>query len=267
MLARGTPLVVDDVTTEGWSPAHRDGDVPEIRSCVGVAIAGQGRAWGIACALSGEPGRFSAPDSDFVQAVANVLATVIERDRIQAALSHQALHDPLTGLANRSLLLDRIESALAASRRSRDTDVVVHFVDLDEFKQINDSLGHGTGDELLREVARRLQATVREEDTVGRFGGDEFVIATRRRHDADVLGFVGRVQAALREPYELGGSELRVTASIGVATSSDGSKDAESLLRDADAAMFRAKRDGRDRCEVLDKDARIDLRVPLPQRI
>jgi diguanylate cyclase (GGDEF)-like protein/PAS domain S-box-containing protein len=178
------------------------------------------------------------------------LGRVVERELAQDRLTHHALHDPLTGLPNRVLLLDRLEVALAQRQRS---GVALVFVDLDHFKLVNDSLGHAAGDALLTAAATRIRAVVRPGDTVARFGGDEFVVLAEPVIDErDAEGLAERLAAALAEPFDLDGEEVFVTASIGIALASGADGDAHALLRDADAAMYRAKEAGRARHEVFD---------------
>ncbi|HEX6042198.1 putative bifunctional diguanylate cyclase/phosphodiesterase [Longimicrobium sp.] len=154
---------------------------------------------------------------------------------------HLAYHDPLTGLPNRRLLLDRLDVALAHARRNGHR-VALLFVDLDRFKVINDSLGHSTGDELLRQVGTRLRAAVRAEDTLARLGGDEFVLLLPRLDAARGAGEVARkVLETLRDPFVVGGRELFVTASAGVSVAPDDGEDGETLLRHADIAMYGGK--------------------------
>jgi diguanylate cyclase (GGDEF)-like protein/PAS domain S-box-containing protein len=160
----------------------------------------------------------------------------------QAALNeYQALHDGLTGLANRTLFRDRIEQAIKA-RRTAATQAAVLVMDLDGFKEINDSLGHAAGDDLLVELARRLESALRRSDTVARLGGDEFgILLPDAEVPADVLLAVERIQAAILEPIMLHGLSLSLEASIGVALCPDDGRDVESLLRCADGAMYHAK--------------------------
>ncbi|HEU5448318.1 MAG TPA: EAL domain-containing protein, partial [Acidimicrobiia bacterium] len=182
---------------------------------------------------------------------------ITERIEAQEALSHNALHDPLTGLPNRSLLLDRIEVALARSARIG-KNVAVLFLDLDRFKLINDSRGHAVGDEVLREVAERLRAAVRPSDTVGRLGGDEFVVVCEDAvavWEATVLG--ERLIRTLEEAFQVEGGEVFVTVSIGIAIAEE-SASADDLLRDADVAMYQAKQRGRARCEFFDEAMRTE---------
>ena len=169
----------------------------------------------------------------------------------QEAMTHQALHDALTGLPNRTLLHDRLEHALNRSRRD-ESRIALLFLDIDRFKVVNDSLGHAAGDELLIQVAGRLDEAVRPTDTVARFGGDELaVLCEDVEREQDSIVVADRVIAALSRPFVLGGRELFATASIGVAVSQEHDT-AERLLRDADVAMYRAKERGGARYEVFD---------------
>jgi diguanylate cyclase (GGDEF)-like protein/PAS domain S-box-containing protein len=194
-----------------------------------------------------------SPVSDaFGQVVA---ASAIARDigdrlEMQRALEHQALHDALTGLPNRVLVTDRLGQALETSRR-HEMPVAVIFLDLDNFKNINDATGHQTGDLVLVEVARRLQETVRPGDTVARFGGDEFVILCERTDEQAALRVANRVLEALTGPVELDDRSIYVSASIGIAVSPP--VEGAELLRFADAAMYDAKARGRSRAVVFDE--------------
>jgi diguanylate cyclase (GGDEF)-like protein len=168
-------------------------------------------------------------------------------------LSHQALHDALTGLPNRALVLDRAEQMLARTARNPGMMAGALFIDVDDFKHVNDNLGHAAGDQLLKAVGERLQNTVREQDTVGRLGGDEFVVLIESRADEATLGLlVDRLTDALREPVELdgGGEIFSVTVSIGVALGQYRTPDA--LLRDADLALYSAKAAGKDRYALFE---------------
>jgi diguanylate cyclase (GGDEF)-like protein len=172
------------------------------------------------------------------------LAAVQRTAQMSQEQEHRALHDPLTGLPNRLLLTDRIETALARAPRSEGR-VVVIFLDLDLFKTINDGLGHAVGDSVLREVAERLSTVLTPGDTLARFSGDEFAIVCDSLPDEQVEALVCRIQSVLAPPLRSEPHEISVTASIGVATAT-ASSTAESLLREADSAMFRAKSAGRD---------------------
>lgn len=156
-----------------------------------------------------------------------------------------ALNDPLTGLANRRLLDDRMSMALVHARRNRSAMAVV-YLDLDGFKQINDTLGHGTGDILLKMVAERLLATVREEDTVARLGGDEFILALWHVSGIDYAALAAsRAIEALSQPYDIEGNTVRITTSAGVSIYPDHGEDAETLMKSADAALYEAKHAGK----------------------
>jgi diguanylate cyclase (GGDEF)-like protein/PAS domain S-box-containing protein len=176
---------------------------------------------------------------------------VTERKRLEQQLTHQAFHDSLTGLANRALFRDRTAHALLLARRQHRRLGVV-FLDLDDFKRVNDSLGHGHGDQLLVQFARRLMACARATDTVARLGGDEFALLVENvdaQEGCDTV--IERLSQALTEPFLVGGNELNIRASMGVA-SSDGADTAEELLRNADVAMYAAKRGGKGRYEHYD---------------
>lgn len=180
---------------------------------------------------------------------------ITARKEMEGELAHRVLHDTLTGLPNRALLADRLRQGLAGSRR-RGARLGVMFLDIDQFKLVNDSLGHGAGDELLRTAAARITTSIRAGDTVARFGGDEFVVVCDDVSGAEIEQIAARVLAALSIPWRLADQDVHVTASIGIALA-DGDSTPESLLRDSDAAMYRAKRRGRGRIELFDDDLRI----------
>jgi len=167
---------------------------------------------------------------------------------------HQATHDPLTGLPNRSLVLDRLDQALSRSGRTGGR-VTVLFADLDRFKVVNDSFGHSAGDGVLLCVSERLRAAVRPHDTVGRLAGDEFVVVCEDLTDREAIDVAERVAAAVSEPIQLGGRESVITASIGIAHAEVGTR-AEDMLRDSDVAMYGAKERGRSRIELFDAEMR-----------
>ncbi|HEY1359685.1 MAG TPA: EAL domain-containing protein [Thermoleophilaceae bacterium] len=175
---------------------------------------------------------------------------VTERVGLEEELTRQAFHDGLTGLANRALFRDRLDQALARSVRSGDP-LAVLIVDLDGFKQVNDSLGHDVGDQLLRGVARRIGGVMRPSDTLARFGGDEFAILLEGAQESQASTVAQRLLDRLSQPVPLDGRELTVRASVGIVAHPGGKGDSEELIRHADVAMYAAKQDGRNRYEVF----------------
>jgi diguanylate cyclase (GGDEF)-like protein/PAS domain S-box-containing protein len=195
---------------------------------------------------------------DPVQIVA-VTRDVSERKDAETKLAHQALHDALTGLPNRALFLDRLEQALRRARRQAGA-VAVLFVDLDRFKLINDSFGHAAGDRLLCDVAARMDHALRPADTIARFGGDELVVLCEGLDgEAGARAIAHRIAALFDEPFVVEDGEAFLQASVGIALASGGAS-AENLIRDADAAMYRAKDSGRGRVEIFDEAMRNDAR-------
>jgi len=184
---------------------------------------------------------------------------IAEQDRTSKALEenkehfrHAAFHDALTGLPNRPLLIDHLKLAIERSRLHADHLFAVLFIDLDRFKNINDSLGHNTGDQLLIAIAARIGECLRPTDTIARLGGDEFAILLDGLDDWTIATAVAeRVQNELLKPFSLNGHEVYTTASIGIRLSIDGGEDAENMLRDADTAMYRAKDNGKARHELF----------------
>jgi diguanylate cyclase (GGDEF)-like protein len=195
------------------------------------------------------------PDLD-AAILRRALIHAIERKRAEAKLAHQALHDQVTGLPNRALFVDRLGLALERARRS-EAHLAVLFLDFDNFKQINDSRGHSTGDRLLAVLGERLSGLLRPMDTVARFGGDEFTFLFENlTSEREVVLIADRICQAAREPIDVDGVELSVTVSIGIAMVADPSVSPETVIREADAAMYRAKERGRSRFELFDEDSR-----------
>jgi len=201
------------------------------------------------------------------------LTHAIERKRSEAELAHQALHDQLTGLPNRALFLDRLGVALERARRSG-TQLAVMFLDFDNFKQINDTRGHAVGDRLLVALADRLSTLLRPMDTVARFGGDEFTFLFEDLiSEREVVLIADRICHAASPPIEIDGVELSVTVSVGIAMVPDPSVSADTVIREADAAMYRAKERGRSRYELFDEEsrqravARIELESAIRQAV
>jgi diguanylate cyclase (GGDEF)-like protein/PAS domain S-box-containing protein len=178
-------------------------------------------------------------------------------------LERQALHDPLTRLPNRLLLMDRTRQALTRLHRTRGV-VALLFLDLDRFKAVNDTFGHEVGDQLLIVVSERLAEMMRDSDTVARLGGDEFVIlGADIESDAEALALAERVLTALMEPFRVGSAEVSMAASVGVSVSSDPEADPEAMLREADVAMYRAKGAGGHRPELFDESLRQEITAHL----
>ena len=192
--------------------------------------------------------------------ISRIIETIHEREALQSELAHQAAHDPLTNLPNRAAALRQIEGALARAARSGHM-VGLLFVDLDGFKTVNDTFGHAAGDEVLRTVANRMRGAVRAGDVVCRLGGDEFVIVVEDAgSEHSVLTTAHHVLAAVSRPVSFADVEIPVGASIGVGISTDGTSDADTLLGEADAAVYRAKSGGRGQVEVFDQELREALR-------
>lgn len=178
---------------------------------------------------------------------------LVERKRVQDQLAYAALHDSLTDISNRNLLMDRLQHVLEQAKRRTNKDYAVLFMDLDRFKVVNDSLGHNIGDLLLVESARRIRKCIRSEDTVARLGGDEFVILIEAMADAhQVIKIAERILRALAEPAELEGYKVFASTSIGIVLGDARYEKAQDVLRDADIAMYRAKRRGTGGYEIFD---------------
>jgi len=199
------------------------------------------------------------PRSDAVTHFVGVQHDITELKRYQDELEHQANHDALTGLANRNLLKDRLHQQLALAHRYK-RSFSVAFIDLDNFKLINDSLGHDVGDRLLRVAGERLAGCVREGDTVARTGGDEFVLlVSERNNEGGAYRVVQRVMAAVAPPFQIDHREFNVSCSVGIATFPRDGQDAETLLRNADTAMYRAKDSGRNTFQLYSSEMNVDV--------
>ncbi len=221
-----------------------------------VSIPGPRAPLGAVSVRSRDGQEFTQEDALFLESVAHVLGAAVARWRAEETARHNALHDPLTGLPNRALFLDRLRHILV--RRQPDVPhASVMFLDIDNFKLINDSLGHDAGDRLLKAVGARLESSLRPTDTVARFGGDEFVILCEEVGEGrDAMVVAERLQAALLDPFRVDGEDHFLTASIGISIATGRYEDAEALLGDADAAMYGAKERGRGHCELYDDNMR-----------
>lgn len=228
----------------------------EVRLAKGTVLASTGRVGEEATAAPIRSGDelLVAPKRDFtddemglLRAVADILGTALARLRGEERMRHEAVHDPLTGLANRTLLRDRLEQALARSERRGGASGLL-FVDLDSFKQVNDEYGHAAGDAVLVELGKRLQKAVRPTDTVARLGGDEFVVVCEDLDEETAIALGRRLHEALEQPLVIRGIEHTLSASIGIAL---GQTDPDGLLGNADAAVYRAKANGRGHVELF----------------
>jgi diguanylate cyclase (GGDEF)-like protein/PAS domain S-box-containing protein len=215
-------------------------------------------------------------EDEAVQGLVLNIRDISERKAFEAELEHQALHDPLTGLPNRVLFRDRVEQALAGQRRDGG-GVAVLFFDIDDFKNVNDSLGHTVGDSVLQEVARRLDECQRAVDTAARMGGDEFGVLVRSfKSETDVVEIAERVMSALSTSVPVDGRQISIRPSIGIAFGSDDARahsDADQLLRDADVAMYMAKEQGRGGYQIFQPEmhsralARLELKADLERAL
>nr|MDQ3082720.1 EAL domain-containing protein [Gemmatimonadota bacterium] len=263
----GRPVCVSN--TEDRFPG-----APEVhgRAADGVAYAvapiltADGSVLGTICAVDSSPHGWTHAEITSLIDLASTLMTELElrsdlllKRQAQEHLLYSTLHDPLTGLPNRSLFTERLRHAMRRAARHPDDLFAVLFLDLDRFKEVNDNLGHFAGDELLRAVARRLEACLRPEDTVARLSGDEFAILLESIAEPSDAGRVAeRIEEALSFPVDLAGAEVTTSASMGIVTSSMAHEQPEQLLRSADMAMYRAKAAGRARYEMFDRAMHTD---------
>ena len=236
----GSPLTAEDAEALPFASSwYADG----IRSAVFVPLGPSDAPDGVLAALSCDPRAFTASEVHFARDVATLLTIDADRRRHEARARHEALHDPLTGLPNRTLFDDRLDVALRSAGR-HDLAVGVVLLDLDGFKDVNDNLGHAAGDRLLCEVTERLRHVLRAGDTIARLGGDEFGICLPGPLDPlEAAQVAERLVASLAEPFHLSDLPVRVAASCGVATAPEHGQSADTLLHRADVAMYRAKRE------------------------
>ena len=230
-------------------------------SLVAVPLTAHGAVVGVYQTVFRRSRTYAAQELELHRTLGVQCGEALERARMAEELRRQALHDPLTGAPNRALFTDRLTQALAASRRTGEP-VAVLFLDLDGFKAVNDGRGHSAGDRVLVEVVQRLQRVLRADDSIGRFGGDEFAVLCRGMDLQRARQAATRVAEALRPPHGTGAHAVTATASIGIAVHdpASGEQDtAERLLRDADAAMYRAKALGKDGAAVYDESLDVEV--------
>jgi diguanylate cyclase (GGDEF)-like protein len=250
-----TADIVADPRFEHEAPTS----VLSFRAVVACPIAGVDAPWGVIGIGDSEPHEWTDDDVAFIESVAATVGAAVRRDELEGQLQHQSLHDPLTGLPNRALVADRLDHALSRAAR-RGSMLAVLLLDLDDFKAVNDSLGHVSGDELLSELAMRFESVVREGDTVARIGGDEFVVVCEDVASEDDVAFVAEaLLAACAQGVEVGGRRLTMSASVGVALAVGGESGTTALLSEADIAMYRAKRDRPGTYRIFDEAMRGDV--------
>ena len=254
-MASRQPVIVEDLAqTRLWPQFTRRALRLGLRSVLSVPLIARGQVWGSLDLIRSSPGPYSPEDFAAASTLADVATSyvVIGADRdaaiaVQEAMTHRAMHDELTGLPNRALMFDRLTHAIVSSRR-RKSPLALLFIDLDDFKTINDTLGHAAGDALLVEVAERLTGLLRQDDTLARLSGDEFVIICENLSDSEVgaataiRSLIERVEEAFSKPVRLGDSLRTISASIGSVAAAPDHQDAEDLLRAADHDMYRVKR-------------------------
>ena len=263
---RGETVVVADMTTDPLLEDFRDPVAANVyRSCWSIPIISPAKKPLGVFTLYYEATR--VPDDAELrigEAACHIAGIAIERKLSEERIRFMANHDALTGLPNRALLQDRLEQALRYAQRA-DHWVTVAFIDLDNFKIINDTLGHTAGDELLKTVASRMVSCLRSVDTVVRIGGDEFVVllVDQKKSVDCISSTVAKIRAAIGEPLEIAGQTLRVSSSIGLANYPNDGKDADTLLGNADAAMYRAKELGRDNFQFYTPELNAKVRGEL----
>jgi len=258
-LAPGRAILPDKIVHRYEFPLD-DGAVPQqqdgrqwVRTAIATPVHENGTVIGsLVVASHIEARRYTDSERATLLAFAeHVSLAVTDANTLEAM--YRAFHDSLTGLASRALFLDRLKHGLIQAARSK-TNITLLFIDLDRFKMVNDTLGHSAGDGLLVEVAERLRGCLRASDTAARFGGDEFVVLLHGTSAADSEVVANRIIEAVRKPFTINGMEVFVDASIGIAASEAGSIGADDLLRDADVAMYRAKRAGRGRYAMYEPE-------------
>ena len=228
---------------------------PQTNVVMGILGTEENRTW---ISINARP--LFQPGEPEPDGVVMSFVDITERKHVEELLRHSALHDTLTGLANRALFLDRLTHTIDRAQRKQDFRYAVFYIDFDRFKQINDSLGHQAGDELLVEAARRLEGCLRVVDTVSRLGGDEFAILLDDVTDlAGATRVARRIQKALTKPFTLTAQEMTLTVSIGITVGAAHYHKPDAVLRDADTALYRAKAGGRNCERVFDEEMHTEV--------
>ncbi|MDQ1295212.1 MAG: hypothetical protein QG608_3097 [Actinomycetota bacterium] len=239
---RGEVRVLPRITDR---QASIDGIVgaPPVHSCAGVPLGGERRLFGAITAYARQPAAFGEEEMHFLKTVANIVAAATGRHEAESQIRYRAFHDALTDLPNRELLHERLGHCLRSDPHSRLRTALL-LIDLDGFKDVNDSQGHQVGDQVLRQVADRVRRRLRNSDTVARLGGDEFAVVLDRMQDNNQVVMIAQELAdLLREPFDSPGGQISLSGSIGIAVSPDHGSDTHVLLQRADLAMYRAKRE------------------------
>ncbi len=244
------PVWLDDDESDLWDEDEYDGQRRRI-----TVRTHSGATHSLAVKISPYMPYFGSEELHKLDQLASMVGLAIERCEMAEQMTFQASHDGLTGLANRSLFLDRLQESLRHVGRRR-AALAVMFIDLDRFKLVNDRADHAAGDAVLNEMANRLTAMTRGVDIVARFGGDEFVAFAEVDHEADAMDMAERIRKGLSEPVWIGNAQLVVTASVGIVVTQDATVAPAMLLRDADNAMYDAKRSGRDQVVLYHSSAR-----------
>jgi diguanylate cyclase (GGDEF)-like protein len=267
VVSAGRPMFVGNTDEKMLLDAESDERTPDgVAYAVVPIMTNDGQVIGTVCVIDTAPHAWTHTEINCLMDIAASLVTELElrsdlslKLQTHEHLLYSTLHDALTGLPNRSLFTERLRHAMRRAARHPDNLFAVLFLDLDRFKEVNDNLGHFAGDELLRAVARRLEACIRPEDTVARLSGDEFAILLESINEASDAGRVAeRIEEALSFPINLAGAEVVTSASMGIVTSSMAHDQPEQLLRSADMAMYRAKAAGRARYEMFDRAMHTD---------
>ncbi|MGX6998336.1 bifunctional diguanylate cyclase/phosphodiesterase [Caballeronia sp. KNU42] len=256
------PVYISDVTQDASLLQQMEGyGMHDRGACWALPILSHdGSALGALTLFVRDPHEPTAGEAHAIAMATRICGIAIERSQAEERIRHMANHDALTGLPNRTLLSDRLNQVLLHAQRYQ-RGVTVVFIDLDNFKLINDSLGHRAGDDLLKTVATRMVRCVRRTDTVVRLGGDEFVIVLfdQAQNNGDITAAIEKIRDTILEPIELNGQTFQVTCSMGLASYPNDGTDAETLLMNADAAMYRAKEMGRNNYQLFTAEMNIKV--------